>query len=188
MDLSRPMQAIANIWRNARSSARDFVADRCALAATEFAVIVPLMLVMFFGTVEFSSAVAVNRKVTMIARTLSDLTSQSTAGDDPAHAGHVHGKHIDDHAVRRYARERHGSSDPYRLKQRRQDLMEQVRHHCERCDAGQLTAPPPGSGSQHHSHLDDFVDAPDSRRPTSSSVRRVTSTQPPVKYRPEVPA
>lgn len=72
------MQAIANIWRNARCSARDFVADRRALAATEFAVIVPLMLVMFFGTVEFSSAVAIDRKVTLIARTLSDLTSQST--------------------------------------------------------------------------------------------------------------
>ncbi len=36
------------------------------------------MLVMFFGTVEFSSAVAVDRKVTLIARTLSDLTSQSS--------------------------------------------------------------------------------------------------------------
>ncbi|QOZ66059.1 TadE/TadG family type IV pilus assembly protein [Bradyrhizobium arachidis] len=71
------MQAIANIWRNARSSVREFVADRRALAATEFAVIVPVMLVMFFGTVEFSSAVAVDRKVTLIARTLSDLTSQS---------------------------------------------------------------------------------------------------------------
>ncbi|MEK9283125.1 MULTISPECIES: TadE/TadG family type IV pilus assembly protein [unclassified Bradyrhizobium] len=57
---------------------RDFVADRRALAATEFAVIVPLMLVMFFGTVEFSSAIAIDRKVTLIARTLSDLTSQST--------------------------------------------------------------------------------------------------------------
>ena len=45
------MQAIADIWRNARCSARDLVADRRALAATEFAVIVPLMLVMFFGTV-----------------------------------------------------------------------------------------------------------------------------------------
>ncbi|QOG19554.1 MULTISPECIES: TadE/TadG family type IV pilus assembly protein [Bradyrhizobium] len=71
------MQAIANIWRNARSAVREFVADRRALAATEFAVIVPVMLVMFFGTVEFSSAVAVDRKVTLIARTLSDLTSQS---------------------------------------------------------------------------------------------------------------
>lgn len=71
------MQAIANIWWNARSCVREFVADRRALAATEFAVIVPVMLVMFFGTVEFSTAVAIDRKVTLIARTLSDLTSQS---------------------------------------------------------------------------------------------------------------
>src|ERR1044072_9080005 len=40
--------------------------------------IVPLMMVMFFGVVEFSSGVAVDRKVTLVARTLSDLTSQST--------------------------------------------------------------------------------------------------------------
>jgi Flp pilus assembly protein TadG len=73
------MQAIVNIWRNARSSVRDFVADKRAIAATEFAVIVPLMLAMFFGTVEISSAVAIDRKITLIARTLSDLTSQSVS-------------------------------------------------------------------------------------------------------------
>ncbi|MDD1517437.1 pilus assembly protein [Bradyrhizobium sp. WBAH42] len=82
MDLGGPMRAIANIWRNARGSVRGFVADKRALAATEFAIIVPLMLVMFFGTVEFSSAVAIDRKITLIARTLSDLTSQSTTLDD----------------------------------------------------------------------------------------------------------
>jgi Flp pilus assembly protein TadG len=37
------------------------------------------MLLAFFGTVEFCSAVAVDRKVTLIARTLSDLTSQAGA-------------------------------------------------------------------------------------------------------------
>ncbi|MGC2778365.1 MAG: TadE/TadG family type IV pilus assembly protein [Bradyrhizobium sp.] len=56
-----------------------FVADGRGVAATEFAFIVPLMLVMFFGTVEFCSAIAVDRKVTLMARTLSDLTSQSTS-------------------------------------------------------------------------------------------------------------
>ena len=40
------------------------------------------MLVMFFGTVEFSSGVAVDRKVTLMARTLSDLTSQATSVAD----------------------------------------------------------------------------------------------------------
>ncbi|WP_354228627.1 TadE/TadG family type IV pilus assembly protein [Bradyrhizobium sp. F1.4.3] len=66
------------ILRASRTSASEFLADSKALAATEFAVIVPLMLVMFFGTVEFSSAVAIDRKMTLIARTLSDLTSQSS--------------------------------------------------------------------------------------------------------------
>jgi Flp pilus assembly protein TadG len=58
------------------------LADRRGLAATEFAFIMPVMLVMFFGTVEFSSGVAVDRKVTLMARTLSDLTSQSTSVTD----------------------------------------------------------------------------------------------------------
>ena len=61
---------------------REDARDRSGIAATEFAVIVPVMLVMFFGTVEFSSGVAVDRKVTLMARTLSDLTSQSTAVSD----------------------------------------------------------------------------------------------------------
>jgi len=65
------------IWLRMRRTAARMLADRSGIAATEFAVIVPVMLVMFFGTVEFSSGVAVNRKVTLMARTLSDLTSQS---------------------------------------------------------------------------------------------------------------
>ena len=53
--------------------------DCRAIAATEFAVIVPIMLVLFFGTVEFSSAVAIDRKVTIFARAVSDITSQAPA-------------------------------------------------------------------------------------------------------------
>jgi Flp pilus assembly protein TadG len=76
------MQAIAKFWRTTRLTTQEFLADGTGLAATEFAVVVPLMLVMFFGTVEFSSAVAIDRKVTLMARTLSDLTSQSTSVAD----------------------------------------------------------------------------------------------------------
>src|SRR3954463_16628517 len=66
------------IWRGARR-----LKDDCrGVAATEFVMIVPLMMVMFFGVVEFSSGVAVDRKVTLVARTLSDLTSQSTTVTD----------------------------------------------------------------------------------------------------------
>ncbi len=71
------MKSISNIWLGAHRKARELARDRNGIAATEFAVIVPIMLVMFFGTVEFSSGVAVDRKVTLVARTLSDLTSQA---------------------------------------------------------------------------------------------------------------
>jgi Flp pilus assembly protein TadG len=40
------------------------------------------MFMMFFGAVEFSSAVAINRKVTLVARNMSDLTSQSSSVTD----------------------------------------------------------------------------------------------------------
>jgi Flp pilus assembly protein TadG len=70
---------MSRIWLRARHSAVSLWRDRNGIAATEFAVIVPLMLVMFFGTIEFSSGLAVDRKVTLIARTLSDLTAQSSS-------------------------------------------------------------------------------------------------------------
>ena len=79
--------SILPIWLRIRRTAAKMLVDRSGIAATEFAVIVPVMLVMFFGTVEFSSGVAVDRKVTLMARTLSDLTSQSTSVNDTDLAG-----------------------------------------------------------------------------------------------------
>ena len=70
------MKTMSRMLLAVRRRAADMFADCRGIAATEFAVIVPIMLVLFFGTVEFSSGVAVDRKVTLIARTLSDLTSQ----------------------------------------------------------------------------------------------------------------
>jgi Flp pilus assembly protein TadG len=56
--------------------------DCSGLAAVEFAMIIPLMAMMLLGTYEFSAGVAIDRKVTIMARTLSDLTSQNTSVDD----------------------------------------------------------------------------------------------------------
>ena len=75
---------MSSIWLRVRRSALDLLEDCRGIAATEFAVIVPVMLLMFFGLVEFSSGVAVDRKVTLMARTLSDLTSQSLSVDGTA--------------------------------------------------------------------------------------------------------
>lgn len=76
------LKSLRKTWRRAKHFALRLVDDRRGVAAIEFAMIVPIMLVMFFGTVEFSSGVAVDRKVSLAARALSDLTSQSNAVAD----------------------------------------------------------------------------------------------------------
>src|SRR5262249_19083441 len=78
------MKPISKLCSRLRHSARNLRDDCRGVAATEFAMVVPIMLVAFFGTVEFCSAVAVDRKVTIMARTLSDLTSQNTWVDTTA--------------------------------------------------------------------------------------------------------
>jgi Flp pilus assembly protein TadG len=76
------MKPMMDMWLHARRSVRDLFGDISGLAATEFAIVVPVMLLLFFGTDEFSSGIAVDRKVTLMARTLSDLTSQNTDVND----------------------------------------------------------------------------------------------------------
>ena len=51
-----------------RSSVARLARDNRGNSAIEFAMIVPLMLVMFFGIIEFSSAVAVDRKISLVSR------------------------------------------------------------------------------------------------------------------------
>jgi Flp pilus assembly protein TadG len=80
--MSPALNSIPKTWRRTRHFALRLVNDRGGVAAIEFAMIVPIMLVLFFGTVEFSSAVAVDRKVSLTARALSDLTSQSNSVAD----------------------------------------------------------------------------------------------------------
>ena len=70
---------MTSMWPRLRRSVFDLCRDRRGVAALEFAIIAPVMLVMFLGTVDFSAGIAVNRKVTLIARTLADLPSQSAA-------------------------------------------------------------------------------------------------------------
>ena len=57
---------------------RRFRDDRRGLAAVEFALIVPLMLMMVFGTIEITNGIAVKRKIDLVSRTLSDLTSRAS--------------------------------------------------------------------------------------------------------------
>jgi Flp pilus assembly protein TadG len=50
--------------------------DERAVAAVEFALLLPLMLTIYIGSVEVSQALTVDRRVVLLARTLGDLTTQ----------------------------------------------------------------------------------------------------------------
>jgi len=51
--------------------------NRDGIAATEFAILMPVLVILFFGVVEASNAMMVNRKVAISANTLADLAAQS---------------------------------------------------------------------------------------------------------------
>jgi Flp pilus assembly protein TadG len=76
------MNPMMTIWLRLRRRAFELPGNNSGLAAVEFAMIIPLMGMMFLGTYEFSAGVAIDRKVTIMARTLSDLTSQNTTVTD----------------------------------------------------------------------------------------------------------
>ena len=76
------MKPMMRIWLRMRRLVVELRGDKNGVAAVEFAFLIPMMLVLFFGTNEFASGVAVDRKVTLMARTLSDLTSQNTSVTD----------------------------------------------------------------------------------------------------------
>ena len=60
------------------TKSRAFAADRRGTSAIEFAVIAPLMITIYLGGVEISDAIAASRKMTIVARTVADLTSQAS--------------------------------------------------------------------------------------------------------------
>lgn len=69
---------MTRIFERAKSFAQRFRSDRRGVAAIEFALVVPMMLVMYLGTIEISAAVSVNKKVSRVAATVADLVTQQT--------------------------------------------------------------------------------------------------------------
>ncbi len=56
--------------------------DTRGVSLIEFAICLPFLILLFTGSFQLSDAVAANRKVTMAARTIADLTSQYTTVSD----------------------------------------------------------------------------------------------------------
>ncbi|MGI9351723.1 MAG: TadE/TadG family type IV pilus assembly protein [Rhizobiaceae bacterium] len=61
-----------------REAKGGFLKDKKGIAAVEFALIVPILLLLFIGTLEISLAVAVDRKVSRISSAVADLVAQDS--------------------------------------------------------------------------------------------------------------
>jgi len=57
---------------------RRFARDRRAASAVEFALSLPFLLVIYLGGIELAQAISADRKVTLLARTITDLVAQSS--------------------------------------------------------------------------------------------------------------
>jgi Flp pilus assembly protein TadG len=53
--------------------------DQRGVSAVEFALLLPLMVTLYLGTVEISQGISADRKVTMTTRTVADLVSQTSS-------------------------------------------------------------------------------------------------------------
>jgi Flp pilus assembly protein TadG len=67
--------------RCAVNRVRRLAGDDRGVSAVEFAMLLPLMLTLYLGTVEISQGISTDRKVTLTARTVADLVSQVSSID-----------------------------------------------------------------------------------------------------------
>lgn len=75
------VRSVASCCRISRCLRRT-AADNCGIAAVEFSMIMPLMILMFFGMIDVSMGVGADRKVTIIAQSMADLASRYTKVTD----------------------------------------------------------------------------------------------------------
>lgn len=76
--MSRAMNRLVMFAQDFRQRLGRLPRDQRGIAAVEFALLLPLMLTLYLGTVEVSQGISADRKVTMTARTVADLVSQTT--------------------------------------------------------------------------------------------------------------
>jgi len=67
--------------RSGASGAASLAADERGIAAVEFALVVPIALVLLIGGVDYSDAISMQRKITLADRTVTDLVTQYTTID-----------------------------------------------------------------------------------------------------------
>lgn len=73
-----------SVSRRIRKRLRELAADTRGVAAVEFALVLPLLLSLYFVTIEVSRGIETNKKVGRVANTVADLVTQqrtTTSGE-----------------------------------------------------------------------------------------------------------
>ena len=70
---------VALLAARVRRPLRRFLRDKRGVSAVEFAMLLPLMITLYLGSIEISQGVGIDRKVTLVSRTVADLASQVTS-------------------------------------------------------------------------------------------------------------
>ncbi len=78
MSLSNTVSRHCGAWR---SYWRRLSEEKAGFAAVEFAMVVPIMIILFLGSVEFSLALSYDRRVTAISSATADLVAQEEEVD-----------------------------------------------------------------------------------------------------------
>lgn len=76
------MTKLHKLTATLRGKAAALAQENSGLAAIEFAMLLPLMIVLFLGCAEVSQAVGIDRKVGLTTRTVSDLVAQVKSVSD----------------------------------------------------------------------------------------------------------
>lgn len=56
--------------------------DVAGVSAVEFAILLPIMILLFVGGTQWTEAITIKRKVQLVARTIADLVAQDTSVSD----------------------------------------------------------------------------------------------------------
>lgn len=68
---------IKEIQDRVRAASAGLIVDKRGVAALEFALVVPILFILLVGTVEFSQALTVDRRVTQAANSTADLIART---------------------------------------------------------------------------------------------------------------
>lgn len=68
-----------NAWMKTKQLLARFAVERTGVAAVEFALVLPIMLMVYLGTTEASALISMDRKVQSVAGALGDLVARENA-------------------------------------------------------------------------------------------------------------